>query len=229
MSDGNSNSTTEVYDTAGKHRLTLKCGALVWWALEEGKWKERRIISKEEFQGESECSRWVSDLRSIDPATGNAIINVAEGDAPPNSNEIHYIYSWREWSLTNNREVRTISVCDERRPEFASIHFRDARILGVYEQTDQRCLTFLVSYPLTDGETDFRRKRIVFDGCTRYYVSERNLCGGEPTILEATLLEQTRRSMTIQMRTDCGVREVSCFWVSEAEQNPSSEGEDSIA
>ena len=41
------------------------------------------------------------------------MLKIAEGNAPENSVTISYIYSWREWDLTVNQEVKTIRVCSD--------------------------------------------------------------------------------------------------------------------
>jgi len=75
-------------------------------------WRARIIISQAAFQGASPRRRWVSEVDSLDAAKGTCIIKVAEGDAPEGSSTaIRYIYSWREWSLLTNGEVRVLRVC----------------------------------------------------------------------------------------------------------------------
>ena len=112
--------TTEISDASGKHRLMLRYeaanggynfDALVWRTQDAGDWKQRLIITQDDFERGTDRRRWVSEIHSFDPATGNAIIKIAEGDVPNTDNEVHFIYSWREWSLLSNIEVRMIRVC----------------------------------------------------------------------------------------------------------------------
>ncbi len=112
--------TTEISDTSGKHRLMMRYvavgrgydfDALVWRTQDAGDWKQRLIITQDDFEKGTDRRRWVSEIHSFDPATGNAIIKVAEGDVPKTATDIHYVYSWREWSLLTNAEVRMIRVC----------------------------------------------------------------------------------------------------------------------
>ena len=56
-------------------------------------------------------ARWAVERHSLDDAKGTAIIKVAEGDVPEGSLSIRYIYSWREWNLLTNGQVRLIRTC----------------------------------------------------------------------------------------------------------------------
>jgi len=47
----------------------------------------------------------------LDATKGTAIIKIAEGDVPEGSPSIRYVYSWREWSLLTNGEIRLIRTC----------------------------------------------------------------------------------------------------------------------
>lgn len=83
------------------------------WRTNGGwRWHDRVTISRTTFQGTSPRERWVSEIYSLDATNGTCIIKVAEGDVPKgSSNVIRYIYSWREWSLLTNGEVRLIRIC----------------------------------------------------------------------------------------------------------------------
>jgi hypothetical protein len=120
---------TDITDVSGNNRLVQidrKVGSvtdwlrnrhgydfdsLVWRTNAGGNWYNRLTISKRDFQGTNSHTRWVSEIHSIDPTNGTAVIKVAEGDAPEGSSRVHYIYSWREWSLLTNAEVRVIRIC----------------------------------------------------------------------------------------------------------------------
>lgn len=106
--------------TNGQDRLTIQneggyFRALVWSSEQSSEWVCRAIITQSEFQHGSDKRRWVSALHSFEPATGHAIIKVGEDDVPfaegiPGQ-VVRCIYSWREWDLLNNREVRLLRVC----------------------------------------------------------------------------------------------------------------------
>ena len=120
MSSRGPGPTTEISDSSGKHRLVMRYvavdrgydfDALIWRTKDGDGWKERLTITQDDFERGTERRRWVSEIRSFDPTTGHAIIKVAEGDAPKTATTVHYVYSWREWSLLTNAEVRLIRVC----------------------------------------------------------------------------------------------------------------------
>ncbi len=82
------------------------------WAVSDGSgWSDRLVITRDDFQPPSKHRRWVSSLHSFDPDSGLAVIQVAEGDVPVGAPRVHYTYSWREWDLQHNREVRLLAVC----------------------------------------------------------------------------------------------------------------------
>jgi len=85
--------------------------ALIWRTRDAGNWKQRLIITQDDFERGSKRRRWVSEIHSFDTVSGHAIIKVAEGDAPKTATTVHYGYSWREWSLLTNGEVRLIRTC----------------------------------------------------------------------------------------------------------------------
>ena len=116
----------EATDESGKHRLVLNCVevahpeadkgstfydfySLVWESMDDN-WTERRVISKADFEKGCERRRWVSKVHSMD-AAGRAVIQVGEEGTPSVTGEMRVIYSWREWDLAHNQEVRLIRVC----------------------------------------------------------------------------------------------------------------------
>ncbi len=114
--------TTEITDASGQHRLMMRYvpagkgynfDALIWRAQESGVWKQRVIITQGDFESGSNRHRWVSEIHSFDPTTGTVILKVAEGDAPKSASNINYIYSWREWSVLTNSEIRLIRICSD--------------------------------------------------------------------------------------------------------------------
>ena len=122
---------TEVSDSAGTNRLLLvkvvtqsaneylsnsasyDFDSLKWQTKVGRGWRDHVVIRCSDFQGTSSRTRWVSAIQSIDPTKGTAVIKVAEGDVPAGSPTIHYAYSWREWNLVSNNEVRTIRICKD--------------------------------------------------------------------------------------------------------------------
>lgn len=82
--------------------------SLVWERSNSQGWSTVVEIDAEEFQRSSQHLRWISEIESLDPNTGHAVIKVAEGDAPEGSKSVSYVYSWREWDLLENEEVRVV-------------------------------------------------------------------------------------------------------------------------
>lgn len=94
-------------------RRSFDFDSLVWRTNAGGLWYDHILISEAAFQAGSSRARWVSEIHSLDAAKGTAIIKVAEGDVPAGSTTVQYIYSWREWSLLTNGQVRMIRVCGD--------------------------------------------------------------------------------------------------------------------
>jgi len=94
--------------------------SLVWQRLKNGSWADQLTITQDEFQKASPYRRWISAIHSFDPESARAILKIAEGDAPMNSSAVTYIYSWREWDLRNNTEIKTIRVCADPFEPFSS-------------------------------------------------------------------------------------------------------------
>ena len=133
----------EVTDKSGTNRLALiyvSAGAgpgfnsesfdfhsLAWRTKSDTNWSDRIVITKTDFEAGSSRRRWVSDIHSLDPGTGTAVIKVAE-DSPPQTNgttvSTTCVYSWREWSLTSNAEVRVLRVCAEPFEPFTGRRFK---------------------------------------------------------------------------------------------------------
>lgn len=101
---------TSIMDTLqGRHSFDFD--SLVWRTNAGGTWHDRVIISEAAFQAGSPRMRWVSEIHSLNAVNGTAIIKVAEGDMPEGAPSVRYIYSWREWNLLTNGEVRLIRTC----------------------------------------------------------------------------------------------------------------------
>lgn len=94
-------------------RISHDSHSLVWQREQDGAWRDHVTITQDDFQRGSPHRRWVSDIHSFDPETAIAIVKIAEGNAPEGSPVVSYVYSWREWDVKNNREVKTIRQCME--------------------------------------------------------------------------------------------------------------------
>ena len=111
----------EVSDEDGKQHLQLlyieqegggwNFHSLVWQRRDGDTWQERVVITRDAFESGTDRRRWVSQIQSFDSDTGRAIVRVAEGDQPKGARKVHYAYSWREWDIAANRELRFIKVC----------------------------------------------------------------------------------------------------------------------
>jgi hypothetical protein len=109
-----------VYVIANKELLGSGVGynfySLVWKSKEGTNWADQYFISHVAFQGISTRRRWVNDIEWLDVTNGTAIIKVGE-ESPPltkgASTTINVVYSWREWSILTNGEVRTLRVCKD--------------------------------------------------------------------------------------------------------------------
>jgi hypothetical protein len=106
----------EIADESGKHRLMIQYAdldfhSLVWQFKTGETWAGRVVITGQDFQRGCNRRRWIAGIHSIEPASGHAIIKVAEGD-------VTYIYSWRLWDLLHNREVRRLRACDDPFEEY---------------------------------------------------------------------------------------------------------------
>jgi ribosomal protein S18 acetylase RimI-like enzyme len=100
--------------TEGNDRLTLQYDkgnfrALVWSSEQQGNWECRAIITQADFQRTGQRSRWISGLHSFDPANGRAVIKVGE-EVPIGRDCKWAAYSWREWELVGNCEVRWLGI-----------------------------------------------------------------------------------------------------------------------
>ena len=125
-------SSREVTDKGGTNRLSLiyvpagpgpvansqsfAFHSLVWRTKAGTNWSDRVVITKTDFQAGTPGRRTVHDIFSFDPTTGNAVIKVSE-DALPQTNgttvSTPHVYSWREWNIATNAEVRVLRVCKD--------------------------------------------------------------------------------------------------------------------
>ncbi len=119
----------QITDETGNHQLVLRFVevdrpaqsegkaynfySLAWEAKDGAKWSEKVIISRADFQKGSQRRRWVAKVRSFDPGTGCAILQIGEEEPRDAAGATHVTYSWREWDVANNQEVRVIRVCQD--------------------------------------------------------------------------------------------------------------------
>lgn len=97
--------------------------SLVWRTREETKWVDRCAINHRDFQGGKGRRRWVSDIHSLDSSKGSAVIKVAEESSRVISGSnitVKVVYSWREWNLLTNGEIRVLQVCQNPLEEFST-------------------------------------------------------------------------------------------------------------
>ena len=123
-----------VFASAGEQRLSLFYAphreladaydfhSLVWECRENGRWRTRRVISAAEFQGGAERRRWVNGLHRLDPASGQALIRVAEADRPQPAPQARLHYTWRRWDLLNNREIEKLQLCGRPDADYEENH-----------------------------------------------------------------------------------------------------------
>jgi hypothetical protein len=127
-SEPTTNVMREVNDDAGDHRLTLnyvevrpwrdKEGkaynfhSLVWESRKGAQWTSAAVITAATFQEGSRRRRWVSDIHAFDAANGRAIIRVGEEGEPDAAGAVWVEYSWREWDMSRNADLRVIQLCE---------------------------------------------------------------------------------------------------------------------
>jgi hypothetical protein len=105
--------------TSDGSRIDHDFHSLVWKTKVGTNWLDYRTIDQAAFQARFPRRRWVSSVHSFDGINGTAVILVAEESAPTvNGNSgigstsiINVVYSWREWSLLTNCEVRFFRNC----------------------------------------------------------------------------------------------------------------------
>jgi len=91
---------------------TFEFESLDWKVRVGASWTNRVVITKADFNAGAINERWITELYSFDPLSGIAVIKVAEM-MPRNTNAGRVTYSWREWNMTNNRQVRIVRMCTE--------------------------------------------------------------------------------------------------------------------
>jgi hypothetical protein len=80
--------------------------SIVWERRKEEVWEEVKRISREEFEAAVETDRWVSQLHSFDAEDASAIIQIGEMDRHDDAGAKPVQYSWREWHIETNLQLR---------------------------------------------------------------------------------------------------------------------------
>ena len=92
--------------------------SLVWKEKCGRVWKPRIAISKDAFQSGYDHRRWPIGIHSLQVEVGEAIIKVGEECPRNEAGVVRVTYTWRQWSLENNSEIRIIQVCRSPFEEF---------------------------------------------------------------------------------------------------------------
>ena len=97
--------------------------------------------------------------------------------------------------------------------DVSGLDLKDATIIRVIEDTDLRNLTFELSYPLGEHDSDFKRKNVRFCTCTRYLVEEEFYFFGQPIIKSVEIDDRGSEGMIFRIETNYGFREVRCSFI----------------
>ena len=81
--------------------------SIAWQRNENGEWINHLTIDERDFERDGRFP-WVVSIHSFDPTTGTAVLRIGETGSPDDSGTVTATYSWREWDLNNNKEVRVI-------------------------------------------------------------------------------------------------------------------------
>jgi hypothetical protein len=114
------NHNEKIYGPGRRERLRLHFSSRgIGWDFHSLSWERRKwlwwqphiTITRADFVGPNKYQRWVSQLHSFDPTRGEAILKVAEADAPEDAPRGKINYSWRKWDLVGNREIARLQEC----------------------------------------------------------------------------------------------------------------------
>lgn len=103
--------------------------------------------------------------------------------------------------------------------DLSAIHFHDAIILKVVENTAEDTLTFEVDYPTNWDDNIFERRWLTFGDVLDYRVSEGPF-HGSPTILNVQADETVEGLYHLRIDTNAGFRQFSCSKVSLCQHSP---------
>src|SRR5207248_741974 len=88
------------------------------------KWSEKLTIARADFAKGTARRRWISELHSFDSENGHAVVKVGEEQPREPDGSMGVEYSWREWDLLKNCQVRILRVCQS---PFETIDGKDPR------------------------------------------------------------------------------------------------------
>ncbi len=83
--------------------------SIVWQRHKNGEWIDHLTIDESDFQRNG-CFPWVTTIHSFDPAKATAVLEIGELSPPDNTGTETASYTWREWDLHNNKEIRLIDL-----------------------------------------------------------------------------------------------------------------------
>jgi len=116
------NRRATVYAHGGRDRLRLYWNArgiggwdfhsLAWEQRDSFFWRAHVTITENDLKLPNKHERWISEMHSFDPSRGEAILQIAEGDAPWDAPRCKIHYSWRLWDLVKNREISRLQECE---------------------------------------------------------------------------------------------------------------------
>lgn len=92
--------------------IGLDFHSLVWERRDAFFWRAHVTITESDLELPNRHQRWISEMHSFDPSRGEAILRIAEGDAPWDAPRCTINYSWRLWDLVNNREILRLQECE---------------------------------------------------------------------------------------------------------------------
>jgi hypothetical protein len=124
-----------IYAPDRRDRLRLRFAAsgtgwnfdsLVWERRQSIRWRAHLTLTQAEIELPNKHNRWVSEMHSFDPLRGEAILKIAEGNAPYDAERVKINYSWRRWDLVRNREIERLQECANPFEPLKATHVRAA-------------------------------------------------------------------------------------------------------
>jgi len=106
--------------------IGLDFHSLAWERRSSFRWQPHITLKQSDFALASKHPRWVDDIHSFDSLRGEAILKIAEGDAPDNAPRVKIRYSWRRWDLQHNRELCLLKECANPFEPFTTSDARSA-------------------------------------------------------------------------------------------------------
>ena len=87
--------------------------SVVWVKLISGKEVEHLVLNRKDFITNPNMELWVADIGKFDSVTGNIIARFGQEKPGEGDYTKTVEYSWREWNLNQNKEVRFLYVCED--------------------------------------------------------------------------------------------------------------------